>query len=407
MRAGSPPAARRRDLLASLRISGRPDRPGRPQRCRQDHADQGPGGVRRCRPPAASRTGAGRLPARRTPGPATSRSPPGIASCRPAAWTDRARAAAQPNGDGHPRRREAGHGHARYARLDAEFNAAGGYAAESEAASIAGALGLPDRGAGPAARDPLRWPAAPGRARRGSCSPAPRPAARRADQPPRRRLDRLAARPPQGLQGRAHRHLPRRGPARGGRQQGLPPRRQPAELDIYNLGWKPTSSQRETDERRRKRERRQRREEGRPPCWPRPTRCGAKATKATAAQNMARRAERLLAGSRDRAGARQGGQAALPRAPRRAARPRCGQTAGCRGPTARWRSSPTSTWPSTAAHGSSCSGSTVPARRPCCACSPASTPPTRGRSSRGTGSRSATTPRSTRTSTSSGRCWRT
>ena len=33
----------------------------------------------------------------------------------------------------------------RYTRLDAEFTAAGGYAAESEAASIAGALGLDER----------------------------------------------------------------------------------------------------------------------------------------------------------------------------------------------------------------------------------------------------------------------
>ena len=40
----------------------------------------------------------------------------------------------------------------------------------------------------------------------------------------------------------------------------------------------------------------------------------AKATKAMAAQNMAKRAERLLAGRRGRAGQRQGRQAALPRA---------------------------------------------------------------------------------------------
>jgi energy-coupling factor transporter ATP-binding protein EcfA2 len=61
----------------------------------------------------------------------------------------------------------------------------------------------------------------------GSSSRGRDAAARRADQPPRRRLHRLAARPPQGLQGRARRHLARRRPARRGGQQGLPPRRQP------------------------------------------------------------------------------------------------------------------------------------------------------------------------------------
>src|SRR6266545_761494 len=51
-----------------------------------------------------------------------------------------------------------------------------------------------------------------------------------------------------------------------------------AEIDVYNVGWKAYLTQRETDERRRKR---------------------AKATKATAAQQMLKRAERLLAGLED------------------------------------------------------------------------------------------------------------
>ena len=52
-------------------------------------------------------------------------------------------------------------------------------------------------------------------------------AARRAHQPPRRRLDQLAARLPGRLQGRADRDQPRRRAARGVREQGVPPRRQP------------------------------------------------------------------------------------------------------------------------------------------------------------------------------------
>ena len=78
----------------------------------------------------------------------------------------------------------------------------------------------------PGAQDALGRPAPPHRARphpvlrRGHDDP------RRADQPPRRRLGRLAARVPQGLPGRRHRDQPRRRP-RAGRQQGLLPRRQP------------------------------------------------------------------------------------------------------------------------------------------------------------------------------------
>ena len=110
----------------------------------------------------------------------------------------------------------------------------------------------------------------------------------------------------------------------------------------------------------------------------------AKATKTVAAQNMARRAERLLSGLEAERGARQGGQAALPEA-RAVRQDAAARRAGCRSPTARWRSSPTSTWPSTAARASSCSASTAPARPPCCGCSPASTRPTPARSSPATG----------------------
>ncbi|GAA2182055.1 ABC-F family ATP-binding cassette domain-containing protein [Brooklawnia cerclae] len=68
-----------------------------------------------------------------------------------------------------------------------------------------------------------------------------------------------------------------------------------ATLDQYSMGWKAYLQQRETDEKRRKRER-QNAERKAAQLLTQAERLGAKATKATAAQNMARRAERLLAG---------------------------------------------------------------------------------------------------------------
>ena len=52
----------------------------------------------------------------------------------------------------------------RYSRLDAEFAAAGGYAAESTASRIASSLGLTERVAAPAARNAVRGSATPRRA---------------------------------------------------------------------------------------------------------------------------------------------------------------------------------------------------------------------------------------------------
>jgi ATPase subunit of ABC transporter with duplicated ATPase domains len=67
-----------------------------------------------------------------------------------------------------------------------------------------------------------------------------------------------------------------------------------AELDIYAMGWKLYLQQRETDEKRRKRERlnAQRKADQ---LFSQADKMRAKATKATAAHNMVRRAERLLA----------------------------------------------------------------------------------------------------------------
>ncbi|WP_156251097.1 ABC-F family ATP-binding cassette domain-containing protein [Pseudactinotalea terrae] len=68
-----------------------------------------------------------------------------------------------------------------------------------------------------------------------------------------------------------------------------------AELDIYNLGWDAYLTQRETDERRRKRERANA-EKKASALMAQADKMRAKATKAVAAQNMMRRAERMLSG---------------------------------------------------------------------------------------------------------------
>jgi ATPase subunit of ABC transporter with duplicated ATPase domains len=71
-----------------------------------------------------------------------------------------------------------------------------------------------------------------------------------------------------------------------------------AEIDVYNVGWKAYLTQRETDERRRKRERANA-EKKASQLVEQANKMRAKATKATAAQVMLRRAEKLLAGLED------------------------------------------------------------------------------------------------------------
>jgi ATPase subunit of ABC transporter with duplicated ATPase domains len=68
-----------------------------------------------------------------------------------------------------------------------------------------------------------------------------------------------------------------------------------AELDVYNLGWSAYLAQRETDERRRKRERANAEKQA-GALKAQADRMRYKATKAKAAQNMDKRAQRLLAG---------------------------------------------------------------------------------------------------------------
>lgn len=68
-----------------------------------------------------------------------------------------------------------------------------------------------------------------------------------------------------------------------------------AELDLYSMDWKRYLAQRETDEKRRRRERLNA-ERKASQLMAQADKMRAKATKAVAAQNMAKRAERLLAG---------------------------------------------------------------------------------------------------------------
>ena len=68
-----------------------------------------------------------------------------------------------------------------------------------------------------------------------------------------------------------------------------------AELDLYAMDWKRYLQQRETDEKRRKRERLNA-ERKASQLMAQADRMRAKATKAVAAQNMAKRAEKLLSG---------------------------------------------------------------------------------------------------------------
>ena len=68
-----------------------------------------------------------------------------------------------------------------------------------------------------------------------------------------------------------------------------------AVIDVYNIGWKAYLAQRETDERRRKRER-QNAENKAKTLTDQANKMRAKATKAQAAQSMLKRAERLMEG---------------------------------------------------------------------------------------------------------------
>jgi len=183
----------------------------------------------------------------------------------------------------------------RYTRLEEEFTAQGGYAAESEAAAIASALGLDDRVLG----QPLATLSG-GQRRRVELSRIlfSGAATLLLDEP----TNHLDADSVEWLRDwlRAYKggliiisHDVEMLDTVVNRVFHLDANR--AEMDMYNIGWRPYLLQRETDERRRKRERLNA-EKKASTLMAQANKMRAKATKAVAAQNMAKRAERLLAG---------------------------------------------------------------------------------------------------------------
>ena len=345
----------------AARAARRPDRPRRPQRRGQDdHAARARGrgrAVRRARSAAPARSATcRRIRARAT---STVIAKDRVLSAR--GLDEMLREMEKPqsrDGRAGRRRRRTSKAVREYGQLEDRFSALGGYAAESEAARICASLGLPDRVLGPAAAHAVRRPAPPRRAgpdpvrrlrRRGRRVRARPAAARRADQPPRRRLDHLAARVPAEPRRRPHRDQPRHRAARRRGQQGVVPRRRPRRGRHLQHGL--AAVPRRAGHRRAAPppRTRQRREEGRRRCALQAAKIGAKATKAIAAQNMAKRADQMLAALDDRA---RRDKVAHIRFPDPAP---CGKTPlmaeGLSKASARWRSSPGSTWPSTAAPG--------------------------------------------------------
>ncbi|MBA2768297.1 MAG: ABC-F family ATP-binding cassette domain-containing protein [Sporichthyaceae bacterium] len=184
----------------------------------------------------------------------------------------------------------------RYVRLEAEFQAAGGYAAESEAAAIASSLGLPDRVLG------QRLHTLSGGQRRRIelsrilFSSTGSDATLLLDEP----TNHLDADSIGWL--REYLRAYKGGLVVISHDAGLLEHTvtrvfhldaNRAELDVYNVGWPAYLAQRETDERRRKRERTNAEKQA-AALKAQADRMRYKATKARAAQNMDRRAERLL-----------------------------------------------------------------------------------------------------------------